>query len=112
VLTEVTNDAIHLVDPNRSIRLTSNLYFGVGSTILLSVLGAFVTARIIERRLGRYDPAAAGEAEEAAEEVEVSPEAEARGLRFALWGLLGVVAVIALLTRSQGRRSATPRPGA
>jgi aminobenzoyl-glutamate transport protein len=111
VLTEITNDAIHLVDPNRSIHLTSNLYFGIGSTILLSLLGAFVTARIIERRLGRYDPAAAGEAEEAAEEVEVSPEAEAKGLRFALWGLLGVVAAITLLTAIPGAPLRNPETG-
>jgi len=87
VLTEITNDSIHLVDPNMSIQLTHNLYFGIGSTILLTVLGALVTTRIVERRLGRYDPAQADpEATQAAEaEAELSPEAEARGLRFSSW---------------------------
>src|SRR4029079_12139382 len=30
VVTEVTNESIHLVDPNLSIGITANLYFGIG----------------------------------------------------------------------------------
>lgn len=113
VLTEITNDSIHLVDPNLSIQLTHNLYFGIGSTILLTVLGALVTTRIVERRLGRYDPAqAAPEATEAADaEAKLSPEAEGRGLRFALFGLLGVVVAIALLTVIPGAPLRNPETG-
>ena len=111
VLTEITNDAIHLVDPHRTIQLTHNVYFGIGSTIMLALVGAFVTARIVERRLGRYDPAEAGESEQAAEKPAVSPEAEARGLRFALWGLLGVVVAIALLTAIPGAPLRNPETG-
>jgi aminobenzoyl-glutamate transport protein len=113
VLTEIGNDAIHLVNPNVSLQLTHNLYFGIGSTLLLTVLGALVTTRIVERRLGRYDPAlAAPEATEAAEaEAELSPEAEGRGLRFALLGFLGVVVAIALLTAIPGAPLRNPETG-
>jgi len=38
ILTEITNEAIHLVNPAQSIDITANLYFGIGSTIVLTVL--------------------------------------------------------------------------
>ena len=38
VLTEITNDASALVDPNRSIDLAANLYFGIASTILVTIV--------------------------------------------------------------------------
>jgi p-aminobenzoyl-glutamate transporter AbgT len=55
VLTEITNDPIHLVDPARSIDITANLYFAIGSTILLTVLLSLVSTRLVEPRLGAYD---------------------------------------------------------
>src|SRR5262249_590673 len=36
VLVEFTNDAIHLVDPSRSIGLASNLWFSIASVLLLT----------------------------------------------------------------------------
>ncbi|MBV8954919.1 MAG: AbgT family transporter [Solirubrobacterales bacterium] len=113
VLTEIGNDAIHLVDPHRSIDLTHNLWFGIGSTIMLSLLGAFITARIVERRLGRYDRAAAGTgpADPVEDAPVVAPADEARGLRFALLGFLAVVVVIALLTAIPGAPLRNPETG-
>jgi aminobenzoyl-glutamate transport protein len=61
VLTEVTNEAIALVDPDRSLGITSNLWFNIGSTIFVTLVIVFVSARLIEPRLGAYD-AAEGEA--------------------------------------------------
>jgi aminobenzoyl-glutamate transport protein len=57
------------VDPSRTIDLTANLYFGIGSTIFLAVVITFVTQRIVEKRLGRYT----GDA--VMEEVDTDPEA-------------------------------------
>jgi aminobenzoyl-glutamate transport protein len=56
VLVEFTNDAIHLVDPNRSIGLASNLWFSCVSVPFLTILIAFITERIVEPRLGAYKP--------------------------------------------------------
>jgi aminobenzoyl-glutamate transport protein len=112
VLTSITNEAIHLVDPSKSIDLTANLYFGIASTILIAVLGALITTRIVERRLGKYDPRDAGTA--AAEETEavaITPAAEARGLRWALFGLIGVIVAIALLTVFPGAPLRNPETG-
>ncbi|HEY6746124.1 MAG TPA: AbgT family transporter [Mycobacteriales bacterium] len=59
VLTEVTNEAIHLVDPNTSIGITSNLWFSIVSAIFVTAVIVLVSSRIIEPRLGRYVPDAA-----------------------------------------------------
>jgi aminobenzoyl-glutamate transport protein len=54
VLTEITNDAIHLLDPAKSIALTANLYFAAASSLVLIVVCALVTERVVEPRLGNY----------------------------------------------------------
>ncbi|HEX5193995.1 MAG TPA: AbgT family transporter [Solirubrobacteraceae bacterium] len=112
VLTEITNEAIHLTDPSRTIDLTANLWFGIFSTILVAIVGALITTWFVERSLGKYDPSEAGEASaEAGEESQVTPEAESRGLRFALLGLIGVVIGIALLTAIPGAPLRNPETG-
>ena len=57
VLVEFTNDAAHLVDPNMSIGLASNVWFSIVSVLFLTVLIAFITDRMIAPRLGPYQPA-------------------------------------------------------
>ncbi len=115
VLTEITNDSIALVDPSRSIDITANLWFGIGSTILLTILLGFITSRIVEPRLGAYDPSLApvnGTAEAAADAAtSVSPAAEAKGLRWAGLGILGVIVVVALLTFIPGAPLRDPETG-
>ncbi|MEZ5297632.1 MAG: hypothetical protein R2697_15560 [Ilumatobacteraceae bacterium] len=43
MLTEITNEAIGLVEPGRTIDITANLYFSIGSTIVLTILLAVVS---------------------------------------------------------------------
>lgn len=43
VLTEITNDAIHIINPAISIDLTANLWFSLGSVVLLTFLIAIIT---------------------------------------------------------------------
>jgi aminobenzoyl-glutamate transport protein len=116
VLTEITNESIHLVEPAKSIDLTANLWFGIGSTVMLTFLLAFVSARLVEPRLGAYDPALAPSGEDRPDEPDafagISPAADARGLRWAGLGLLGVVALILLLTLPPGAPLREPVTGA
>jgi aminobenzoyl-glutamate transport protein len=115
VLTEVTNEAIHLVDPGTSIGITSNLWFNIASTIFVTFVVVFVSSRLIEPRLGRYEPervevaadgaggsAASGSTEPAgpamATEEAIDTVAEARGLRFAGYAVLAALAVVLLLS--------------
>ena len=89
VLTDITNEAAALVDPDAQIDLVANLYFGIGCTLFLTVIIALITTRIIEPRLGVWDRSLADEEELAREEgPEVDPALEAKGLRWAGFAIL------------------------
>jgi aminobenzoyl-glutamate transport protein len=107
VLVEFTNDAGRLVDPNTNIGLASNLWFSIASVLFLTVVIAVITDRVISPRLGAYVPADGAPAAQGAELT----EAEARGLRYALYGLIGVAVVFALLTIPPGAPLRNPTTG-
>jgi aminobenzoyl-glutamate transport protein len=105
ILTGITNDAIHLVDPNLSIGLTANKWFSIASVVLLTFVVALTTDYIVEPRLGRFE----GERADAAANV-ISAE-ESRGLRYAGYGLIGTVVLIALLLVPPGAPLQNPETG-
>ena len=106
VLTEITNDAIHLLSPGTSIYLTANVFFAIASALLLTVVCAVVTERVVEPRLGPYH----GEA--LVDDGPATPATEGRGLKFAFYGMLGIFALIALLTLPAGSPLRNPETGA
>jgi len=99
VLVEFTNDAIGLVDSNRSIGLASNLWFSFASVIVLTGVIALVTERLIEPRLGKYG-SQQNEANQVGNDDTGGPlsPAEGRGLMFAGYALLAVIALFSVLT--------------
>ena len=106
ILTEITNDAIRLVNANASIDLAPNVWFSIGSVVMLTVLIALVTERIIEPRLGPYTgnyqvPGETGLSED-----------EYRGLRYAGYGFLAVTAFLLALTLPPGAPLRHPETGA
>jgi aminobenzoyl-glutamate transport protein len=106
ILVGITNDAIHMMDPSKSIGLTANIWFSVASVFMLTVVVGLITDKIVAPRLGAYTgekPAHVGE--------DLSPD-EQRGLKWALWALLGVVAVFLLLTIPSGAPLRNPETGA
>jgi aminobenzoyl-glutamate transport protein len=106
VLTEVTNDAIHLIDPSKSLYLTANLYFSIVTTLVMCVVCTIITERFVEPRLGKYQgPGSTEEGEDA------STGDESRGLRFALYGLIAFLIVLALLTLPPGAALRNPETG-
>jgi len=99
VLTEFTNDAIHLVNPAVSIDLTANLWFSIVSVIVLTVVITFITQRVIEPRLGKYNPENAGDLSATPDSAEAGVKGdEGRGLKFAAFGLAAVFVVLGFLT--------------
>lgn len=113
VLVEFTNDAIRLVDSDRAIGLASNLWFSIVSVLFLTLLIAFISDRVIEPRLGPWrDEGAAGSAGSAANDQDsaLTPE-ESRGLRFALIGLIALIAVFCVLTLPTGAPLRHPDTG-
>ena len=106
ILAEMTNDAIHLVDPSRSIDLTANFYFGIASSLVLIGVCTAITEWLIEPRLGKYEgdlPASEGEG--------VSAE-ESRGLLYAFLAGVAVCVVLALLAIPPGAPLRNPTTGA
>jgi len=96
VLVEFTNDAIHLVDPDISIDLASNLWFSFASVLFLTVIIALITEKVIEPRLGKFQ----GEKPDDASGP-LSTD-EKRGLKYAGIGLVAVLGTFALLTLPSG----------
>lgn len=108
IITEVTNEATALADPDRSIDLTANLFFGIGSTLFLALVITYVTERIVEPRLGRYT----GTVEpEPTQDTGGGPAGETRGLRYAGLGALAVIALVTLLTAIPGAPLRNPDTG-
>ena len=110
MLTEITNEAIGTI--SEPLTVTANYFFSVASSVVLALVAMFVTQRIVEKRLGPYNPldgAADATAEELGEEAKT---AEARGLRYSFYGLLASLAVIALLTVPSGAPLRHPETGA
>jgi aminobenzoyl-glutamate transport protein len=102
VLVEFTNDAIRLSNhPEKTIGLASNLWFSIASVLFLTVVVGFVTERIIEPRLGKYQPEQP-DGEKPAEESSGLSADESRGLRYAGYGLLATLVVFGLLTLPPG----------
>lgn len=110
VLVEFTNDAIHLVDPNLSIGLASNVFFSFASVIFLAVLIGFITDRVVAPRLGAYQNPNASPENTGSAGNQLSPQ-ESRGLSFALYGLIGLVVVFLLLTVPSGAPLRNPQTG-
>ncbi len=110
VLTEFTNDAIHLVNPSLSIDLTATLWFSIASVILLTIVITVITQRIVEPRLGAYTPPASTN-------DAPTPQAEClgneqRGLAFAGIGLVAVLILFALGTFGTNAPLRNPETGA
>jgi aminobenzoyl-glutamate transport protein len=111
VLTEITNDASALAGDQHKIDIASNLYFGIASTVFVAIVLTIISARLVEGRLGPYDPADGGETTAETEGPEVSAADEARGLRYALWATAAVLLVVVLLTAIPGAPLRNPDTG-
>lgn len=105
ILVEFTNDAIHMVDPSKSIGLASNLWFSIASVVMLTFIVALITERVIEPRLGEY------KGEKADEESGALSADESRGLRYAGLGFLAVLIVFGLLSIPEGAPLRNPDTG-
>jgi aminobenzoyl-glutamate transport protein len=111
VLTELTNDAIHIVKPSLSIEVTANLWFSIVSVVVLTIVIALTTERIIEPRLGGYREDQAS-ARLPPHEVGTLSAQETLGLRYAGAGLLAVILVFCLLTLPSWAPLRNPTTGA
>lgn len=111
MLIEITNESIALAG-GAPISITADYFFQVVSAILMTVVVGLVVVRIVEPRLGKYDPSQAGDPEQAAVADEVDPALESKGLRRAGLAALAVLAVVLLVTLPSGAPLRDPATGA
>jgi aminobenzoyl-glutamate transport protein len=109
MLTEVTNEAIALVG-GTPLSLTANLYFAAASSVVMALVATFITEWVVEPRLGPYHgtPEDGGGGDS---EGTLSAE-ESRGLKWALYGFLGVLVVMLLISVPADSAMRTPEGSA
>ncbi|MBA4137342.1 MAG: aminobenzoyl-glutamate transporter [Opitutus sp.] len=88
LLAGLTQAAAGVVRPGMVVHATANWFFLIAATFLITGVGTWVTHRIVEPRLGKYEGTAPRE------EMTPLSAAEKRGLRWTLIAILGVCALI------------------
>ncbi len=99
MLTEITNESIALAN-GQPLTIGANLFWGIGSAIVMAIVATIVTNRIIAPRLGEYTGPATVASD--GDKPAFDEATESRGLRSALYGFLGVLALVLLLTLPPG----------
>jgi len=110
MLFEITNESIALAG-GTPISITADYFFQAVSAILMTVVVGLVVVRIIEPRLGKYDPSEAGDPAQAAAADEIDPALEAKGLRRAGIAFLAVLGFVLLITLPPGAPLRDPVTG-
>jgi aminobenzoyl-glutamate transport protein len=114
MITEITNEAIGSAG-GTALTIVANYWFSAVSSVVMALVAAIVTERIIEPRLGPWNPASdsgpSGIAIETEEDAVDDKAAESRGLRYALFGFLGFLALILVFTLPEGSALRDPETG-
>lgn len=111
MITEIANEAIALAG-GEELTVVNNFYFAIVSVFLLCVVATVITERIIEPRLGSWTPEEAAEEDESTvTDPSIDEAAEAKGLRYALFGFLAILAIVILATAPPGAPLRDPDTG-
>ncbi len=102
----ITTEAAGIIDPTYEVTAFANFYFMFVSTFLITILGWFVTEKIVEPRLGKYEGAI-----ESGSDLTTVTKQEKRGLIYAGLALVAYVALICYLTIPEGAPLANPETG-
>ena len=97
MITEITNGA--LPAGMAPLEVTANFYFSIVCSFLLTAVAVIVTTKVVEPRLGVYEPA---EGSGLSDEEVIDEEAESRGLKFAGRATLVMIAVVLLISLPPG----------
>jgi aminobenzoyl-glutamate transport protein len=83
LLAGITQEAARLVDPTYEVSPIANYYFMAVSTILVTLVGWIITAKIIEPRLGEYNADEGEDSLEPATSMEKLTKLEKKGIKLA-----------------------------
>lgn len=93
LLAGITEKAAQIIDPTAVVHPAVNWFFMIASTFLLSFVGTVVIEKIVEPRLGKYDPKDNNDSDEDQKLMEITP-AENKGLRNA--GIATILYILAI----------------
>lgn len=98
----ISTEAARILDPTYMVTPVANYYFMFVSTFLITIVGTFVTDKIVEPRLGKYN------GQLTTQTNTMTPE-ELNGLKRAKWAFLALTGLIAalILPESAPLRDAT-----
>ncbi|GIU27472.1 AbgT family transporter [Shewanella sp. MBTL60-007] len=110
LLSGITEAAAQMIDPDYTVGPEANWYFMFASTFIITFLGAFVTEKIVEPKLGKYDASQAANdlGEPKMEGISV---VEKRGLKAAGIAILVMAALLALTVVPEGAPLRDPKTG-
>ncbi len=111
LLSGITQASARIIDPTYVVGPEANWYFMFVSTFLIAFLGTFVTEKIVEPKLGKYDPASASDDLDTQTAKEVS-DIEKCGMRNAGIATLIVAAILALSVVPESGILRNPETGA
>ncbi|NKC20787.1 AbgT family transporter [Pseudoalteromonas sp. S4498] len=95
LLAGITTPAAQMIDPNYQVGPEANWYFMMISVFLIAIVGTLVTEKIVEPRLGKYDPKEAS-VDLSENNIEKLSVKEKSGLKWAGVSLLLVSILLAL----------------
>lgn len=104
-----TQQAAQIINPDVIVPVTSNYYFTFVCAILLPLTAFFVTMKIVEPRLGKYEPEGAS-VQLIPESIQVT-DSERKGLRMAGAAVIAYVLVIGVMTLPPGAVLRNPDDG-
>jgi aminobenzoyl-glutamate transport protein len=107
----ITNEVLAMGGGTTEISITADYFFQAFSAIFLTLVIGFVIVKFVEPRLGKYNPADAGDPSHAAAADALDPVLEARGLKRALFAFLGVLVVVLLASLPPGAPLRDPETG-
>ena len=111
MITEIANEAI-VSAGGEPLTVVNNYYFSIVSMFVLCIVATFITERVIEPRLGTWDRSEAGDISGADQELTAEAKAaEAKGLRYALFGFVGFLVIVLLVTVPSGAPLRHPETG-
>ncbi|MCL2924866.1 MAG: AbgT family transporter [Trichodesmium sp. MAG_R04] len=91
LLAGITESSAQLINPEYTVNPTVNYYFMAFSTLVITLVGWYITDKIVEPRIGKYN------SEINSEEIEDLTIAEKKGLRWAAYSLLTFITVLLIL---------------
>lgn len=111
LLAGITQEAARLIDPTVEVHAAINYYFMVASTFLITIIGTWVTLKIVEPNLGTYDPSNAEQGVTESAKLDAVSPLERRGLLHALFAVLALLGLLALCVVPEGGILRNPETG-